>query len=158
MSETKDEGRAAILAPMTIRQLLGAGFIGLLIGLIVWGIGSAVNQYVLQVFFCPDAACTETTPYALAIGSVVGAALGLFGLIKQRVLRPLLVAAAGMAALWNVPPLLEELPVYGVIIAMALLYAGMYALFAWLARLRSIYVVLVLFVILIVAVRLVLTA
>jgi hypothetical protein len=156
MSEMVDEERAALLAPMTIKQLFGAGLIGLMIGLIAWGVGSIVDQYVLQVLFC-QGACAETAPYAVAIGSVVGAALGLFGLVKLRVLRPLLVVVASMAALWNMSLIVAELPLYGVVLVNVLSYAVMYALFAWLARLRSMYVVLGLFLVIVVTMRFVLT-
>lgn len=146
------------LAPMEIKNLIEAGFTGLMVGLIVWGLGSLVDQFVLQPLFCADNAQCETTPYALAIGSVAGAGIGLFGLVKFRLLRPLLVVAAAAVALWNLPLQIAELPLYGLVIASALLYAGMYMLFAWLARLRSIYIVLGLFVIVIIGVRLILTS
>lgn len=148
----------ALLAPMEVKQLLGAGFIGLTIGLIVWGLGSVIDQYVLKTLFCQDGACDSIASWAFAISGVTGAGLGLFGLVKLRVLRPLLVIVAAMIALWNLPLLLANLPLWGVIVASALLYAGIYALFAWLARLRSIYVVLTLFVIVIIVARIALTS
>lgn len=158
MSDVKDEVAATPLAPMNIKQLLGAGTIGLLIGLIVWGLGSILDQYILRTLFCQDTECGDTAVWAQAIASVVGAGLALFGLVKLRVLRPLLVVVAGMAALWNLPLLLAELSLFGVIIASALLYGAIYMLLAWLARVRSIYIVLLLFVAIIVAIRFVLTS
>jgi len=158
MSDAKEREQVALLAPMNSRQLLGAGLIGLLIGLIVWGVGSAVDQYVLKILFCQSAECADTTPYAVATASAIGAGLGLFGLVKLRVLRPLLVAVAAMAALWNLSLYVAELPIYGVILANVFLYGAMYLLFAWLARLRAIYVVLGLFLVIVVAMRFVLTS
>lgn len=158
MSDENSEGKVALLAPMDIKQLLGAGFIGLMIGLIVWGLGSVIDQYVLKTLFCQDGTCDSTESWALAISSIAGAGLGLFGLVKLRVLRPLLVAVAAMIALWNLPLLLANLPLWGVILGSVLLYAGVYTLLAWLARLRSIYVVLTLFVIVIIAARIALTS
>jgi len=160
MDEERDDAQAAVLAPMTNGQLLGAGLIGLMIGLIVWAIGSLVDQYVLQLLFCSDTAsgCQETKPYALAIGTILGAGFGLFGLVKLRVLRPLLVVVAALAALWNLALSLGDMPLYGIIIAHALLYAGLYMLLAWLARLRAMYVVLLLFVVIVVVIRLAITS
>lgn len=161
MSDVNEEVKTAPLASMSGKQLVGAGVIGLMIGLIVWGVGSIVDQYVLQVLFCQDAQdgnCREVTSYAQAIGAIIGAGFGLFGLVKLRILRPLLVVVAGMVALWNFPMIIGMLPIYGVVIAMALLYAGLYALFAWLARLRSIYAVIVLFAAIIILIRLAVTA
>jgi len=158
MSDLTDEGQVALLAPMNSKQLLGAGLIGLLIGLIVWGIGSVVDQYVLKILFCQSTECVETTPYAIAAASIIGAGLGLFGLVKLRVLRPLLIAVAAMAGLWNLSLHVAELPIYGVILANVFLYGAMYVLFAWLARLRSIYIVLGLFLAIVVAMRFVLTS
>jgi len=158
MSDLTDEGQAALLAPINSKQLLGAGLIGLLIGLIVWGIGSIVDQYVLKILFCQSTECIETTPYAIAAASIIGAGLGLFGLVKLRVLRPLLVAVAATAALWSLSLHVAELPIYGVILANVVLYGAMYVLFAWLARLRSIYIVLGLFLAIVVVMRFVLTS
>lgn len=158
MSDLTDEGQAALLAPMNSKQLLGAGLIGLLIGLIVWGIGSIVDQYVLKILFCQSTECIETTPYAIAAASIIGAGFGLFGLVKLRVPRPLLVTVAAMAALWSLSLHVAELPIYGVILANVVLYGAMYVLFAWLARLRSIYIVLGLFLAIVVVMRFVLTS
>lgn len=161
MSDAKDEVKVTPLAAMSGKQLMGAAAVGLMIGLIVWGIGSIVDQYVLKIIFCQgmqSGECPETTPYAQAIGAIIGAGLGLFGLVKLRVLRPLLVVVASMIALWSFPVVVGMLPIYGVIVATALLYAGLYALFAWLARLRSIYAVIALFAAIIVLVRLAITA
>ena len=161
MSDVKEEVKTAPLASMSGKQLVGAAAVGLMIGLIVWGMGSIVDQYVFQVIFCQDTQsgnCHEATSYAQAIGAIIGAGLGLFGLVKLRVLRPLLVVVAGMIALWNFPTMIGMLPIYGVIIATALLYAGLYALFAWLARLRSIYAVIALFTVIIILIRLAITA
>lgn len=158
MSDENSEGKAALLAPMGTKQLLSAGLIGLAIGLIVWGLGSIIDQYVLQPLFCQDGECAATAAWALAIGSVGGAGLGLFGLVKLRLLRPLLVVLAAMIALWNLPSFLADLPLWGVVVASALLYAAMYMLLAWLARLRSIYVVLSLFVIVVIATRFIFTS
>lgn len=159
MSDVNEEVKVAPLASMSGKQLVGAAAVGLMIGLIVWGIGSIVDQYVLRVIFCQDtqSGC-ETTSYAQAIGAITGAGLGLFGLVKLRVLRPLLVVVAGMIALWNFPTMIGMLPIYGIVVTMALSYAGLYALFAWLARLRSIYAVIVLFAAIIILIRLAITA
>lgn len=158
MSSEKIEGENTPLAPMTIRQVLSAGLIGLLIGLTVWGLGSVIDQYILKTFFCPEGSCEGTTSWALAIASVIGAALGLFGLVKLRVLRPLLVVLAAMIALWNLPLLIVDAPLWGVVVASMLFYAGMYMLLAWLARLRSIYVVVILFAAVAFATRFILTS
>jgi len=160
MSDEKDEAQMTILAPLRNGQLFGAGLIGLIVGLIVWAMGSLIEQYVLQVIFCQDAAnaCQETKVYAVAMGAILGAGVGLFGLVKLRVLRPLLVVIAGMAGLWNLTPNLGEVPLYGIIVSHALLYAGLYMLLTWLARLRSMYVVLLLFIVVVVALRFALTA
>jgi hypothetical protein len=158
MNDVRNEDQIALLAPMSSRQLLGAGLIGLLIGLVVWGISSIVDQYVLKLLFCQSSECVETTPYAIATASIIGAALGLFSLVKLRVLRPLLIVVAAMAALWGLSLHVAELPIYGVILANVFLYGAMYLLFAWLGRLRSIYVILGLFLAIVVVMRFVLTS
>lgn len=156
MNGTADEGKMALLAPMSIKQLVAAGAIGVMIGLIVWGLGYVVDAYILKVLFCGDQAgvCNETVPYALGLASLVGAGLGLFGLIKLRILRPLLVVLAATAALWGLPNLVATLPWLGVAVACALLYSGVYALFAWIARVRSLWVVVVIFTGIVIAIRL----
>ena len=160
MNEAR-EGSATLLAPMGLKKLFAAAGIGLAIGAIVWGLGYIVNTYVMQVLFCPGTQtmrCDDFVPYAHGIAGVIGAGIGLFGLIKLRVLRPLLVILAAAAALWNLPSALSVLPWLAVGVATVIFYAGVYALFSWVARIRSLWAVAAIFTVAVIAIRLALVS
>lgn len=121
---------------------LGRIFIvGALIGLASAALYVMLDKYVLTPALCstPEmAARCEAKPYfAGGIAMIVGAVMGLFALVQQRVYRPLLIILLATIGLWNTVLLLDALPLWTATIVTALIFGVAYCAFAWLAQIRN---------------------
>lgn len=154
MENDQVENQSA-LVPMAISQLLQTFLLGLIVGLVVWGLAFVLDTYVLRAIMCQGdqtIGCSVGN-YAEASAAILATGLGLFGLMRLRVFRPLLVALATLVALWGVIAITSGMQWYIVGLSVALLYAISYAFFAWIARIRSFVVVLIILVVIVAAVR-----
>ena len=94
--------------------------------------------------------------FAGAILTVLYILVGRLILLSQaRIYRPLFIVIASIAALWGLQSYLALLPWYWAMAAMTVIGALTYAMFTWLARLRSFILYLVVSIVLIVAARLI---
>jgi hypothetical protein len=155
MTEKQGEDRQALLAPMSLRQLVLVVLVGAVAGIIAWGLSYVLDTYVLQAIFCREesADCSEVPQYAEAIAGIIAAGAALFGLVKLRAMRPLVVVVAATLALWGLVSAVVTLEWYGALLAVTGLYALTYAIFAWIARLRVLWMVMFLVVAALVAIR-----
>jgi hypothetical protein len=143
------------LVPMATSQLLQTLLLGLVVGLVVWGLAFVLDAYILRAILCQGdqtMGCSVGN-YAEASAAILATGLGLFGLMRLRVFRPLLVALATLVALWGVIAITSGMQWYMIGLSIALLYAISYAFFAWIARIRSFVIVLIVLVVIIAAVR-----
>ena len=100
--------------------------------------------------------CTQGLQYANAVANVLGAGIGLFFLVRIQAFRPLIIAVATLATLWGLVNITKSLPWYGIGLVSVGLYALTYATYAWIARLRLFWIVMLILVAMIVAIRLIL--
>lgn len=145
---------------MTGKQLLQTGLQGMLVGLLVWGMTFLLGNYVFKAVLCQgaiSATCGATSQYAEAVATILAAGVGLFGLVRFQVFRPLLVVVAAGVGMWGIVSLTTVLfPWYGVGLACVLLYGLSYLAFAWILRIKLFWVAVVLLLALIICVRLLL--
>lgn len=146
-------GELIELQPQQLIQiaLLGAG-----VGAAAWVIALIVKQVVLTPLFCGDPTaglCVGADGTAGAVATVLAGFVGLLGLVRFSVYRPLLIVIAAAVGLWGLTGLLSGLLWFESLGWMVLLYAIMYALFAWLVRPRSFVVTLALVLIAVILVR-----
>jgi hypothetical protein len=156
MSDVREEDKQLLFTPMDASRLIGVLLLGAVVGLLVWGLSLTIDRYILTPTLCQAgqiAQCVNTTVYAEDIAAVIGAAVGLFFLVRLQVYRPLLVVIAVATSLWGILGQVALLPWYGVGLAVVALYAFAYGLFAWVARFRSFWMVVILYVVLVAAVR-----
>lgn len=147
-------GELIELQPQQLIQiaLLGAG-----IGAVAWVIALVVKHIALVPLFCGDPTtglCVGADNTAGAIASVLAAFVGLLGLVRLSVYRPLLIVVAVAIGLWGLGSLLSGLMWFESLGWMVLLHAIMYVLFAWIVRPRSFVVTLLLVLIAVILVRL----
>ena len=90
--------------------------------------------------------------------TILMAIAALLALVRFRIFRPMLVVLAATLSLWGLTELTHPLAWYWALIASAALYALAYGVFVWLVRVRVFWVALVLTILLIMAVRAVLTS
>lgn len=158
---TQLDDKPFAVVPATFGQLAGALAIGIGVGLAAWGLSFFFERYIFQALLCHGSQairCDMGAAYAEGVAHVLAAGVGLFFLVRLRVFRPLLVALAAMACLWGIVGLTVEMPTYAIGLSVAGLYGAAYLTFAWVARLRMFWLVVVLLVAMVVGVRYVLVA
>ncbi len=73
----------------------------------------------------------------IASAILVGALAGLISMTTLQVYRPLLIVLAATVSLWGFHGLVDGMAWYWTLLVLAVLFSLAYALFAWLARIRS---------------------
>lgn len=143
---------------MAIADVLRAFLIGLLVGAVSMGLFYALDRFIFGAALCRPGVegCASAPVYSGIIATVVGIIVGIIALAKVGIYRPLPSAIAANVALWGIFALVNTHVVWywGLLIG-AVLYGLAYALFAWLARIRSFIVSLIVLVAAVVIVRLV---
>ncbi len=145
---------------MSTRQVVQVVLLGIFVGLLTWALAYALERYVLKVFLCSDSqlGCNASSTYAYIAAAVIAAGVGLFGLVKLFVYRPLLVVLAATITMWGLLPLVTPLPLYVVLLSTAGLTALAYITFAWLAHVRLFWLALVLLLGVVILARVILMA
>jgi hypothetical protein len=131
--------------------------LGALMGLIFWLVTVLVGRYAVEPLVCRqvvDAAmCTNATSLAGNISAVLVAALAIIAMVRIGVARPIIIAAATAAVLWNLSTWTMGLFWVEAIIWSVLLYALSYALFAWITRYVTLWVTIVISLVIVVIIR-----
>ncbi len=143
------------LRPQTLLQtaLLGAG-----LGVLSWLLTLLIRQVVFVPLFCGDptnSQCVGATGSAGVIALLLTGVVGLLGLVRLGVYRPLLVALAATVALWGVSLWVGNMYWFEAIAWSVALFALVYAAFTWLVRPRSFAFAVVLVVVTLVVIRIV---
>ncbi len=142
---------------MTSRQFANVLFVGLGVGIVTWLLQLAFSKYVFGPIMCNDgsqASCGSVDSYASIGATIIGAAGGLVALVRIRVYRPLLVVLAAVISLWGLFAITGSMMWTATLSLFAVLHAGTYGLFVWLARIRSFLITIVTTVIAVVLIRL----
>jgi hypothetical protein len=158
MNDSYQEQTPTIVIPMSLQQLLRIVAVGAAVGLITWGLTFLLDGQVFKSIACRGGAsmqCSSSLDYASAVASIAGAALGLLVLIKLQVFRSLLVVLTASASMWGIQSVVHPWPWQYALLASLLLFAIAYGLFAWLARIRSFLMTVIIMIVLIVAMRLI---
>jgi len=153
-----ETAKESLFVEITVRQFIFVLLIGIIVGILTWGLSTVVATYVLHPLMCGQGAgerCGGVIPYAEILATIIASGVGLFGLVRLQVFRPLLVALASAVALWGIVGYTNVLfPWYGVLLASALFYGISYLVFMWMTRIRYFWAALILLVALIIGIRL----
>lgn len=161
MTEAEKVEKTTPIIPMTRSDFLSVLALGAAVGLVVWGLGMVFHRFIFDVYFCQGEVvrqCSNARNYSVAVASFIGGIAALAGLIRLRVYRPLLVLIASVISTWGLVQLSWDLGWFTGLLVVAVMYALAFAAFSWLARVREFWLSLVLIIILVVAVRLVMTS
>lgn len=152
--------KAPLFATLNMTQFFQVVLIGVVVGVFSWIFAEVLGMYILKPAACTaDAfACAASSTPAVILASILAACIGLFGLVKLQVFRPLLVVIAATLSLWMLVSQLTALPWHWSLTATVLLHMVAYVAFMWLARIRTFWLALVLCVLLVVGLRLIITA
>lgn len=151
--------RVSPLVGMSIGDLVKAMVTGAGVGVIAAAVAMLMYRFVFAAVLCRTAAgadCTQAPVYAIVVAIVVGAIVGTVVLARLRVFRPLLVVLTTAIALWTVHVWALSIAWYWGLLVTAVLYGLSYGLFAWVARIRSFILSLVVTIVLVVGLRLLL--
>jgi hypothetical protein len=153
--EQEQPQQEAAYVDMPVKQILQVLVLGAFVGLVAWGLYLALDAYILKAIMCQgsQAVGCATGSYAESTAVILASGIGLFGLVKSQIFRPLLVSLAAVVGLWGVFSTMSMLPWYLVGLYVTLLYAISYLFFAWLARIRSFVTVIILTVAVVAVVR-----
>jgi len=126
---------------------------------LTWGLSWLLSTYVFSAILCGDGdtRCASVGMYGEITSTVIIAIIALVGLVRLRVFRPMLVVIAATISLWGMIGVLSSLAWYWVLLACVVLYAIAYGLFVWIVRIRLFWAALVVCLLLIIAVRYVMT-
>lgn len=157
MSAVTSEGITLTVNPLSLRDLGRAMIAGAFVGVCTWLVYIVLGAIVLGQLVCGSgvASCASSEQYGLIGSIVVGSAIGVTVLLRQRVARPLIVVAAAGIALWDIVRTLGTFDRPVSLVVTVCLYAVAYGLFAWLMRIRNVWVLGVGVVVLLVLARLV---
>lgn len=158
MTEDAEVTGSGAITEMTADQIGKVILGGLIAGAIAGGLTLFFSTIVFRVMPCSAEACGAGGQYAAVLAGIISAAFGLFWLIRTQVFRPLLVVIAVTISLWGIGLLTLHWPWYALIGMTAVIHAFAYGLFAWISRIRLFWVVVILLVALVFAVRLTLAA
>lgn len=141
---------------MSVRELIGVIVSGAVIGIVVIGLYLLLNHFVFSAVLCRPQApadCSQAPTYAMIVAQVIGVIAGIGILVRMRVYRPLLIVLATIATLWTLQSLIAPFAWWGALCIGAVLFGISYGLFAWVARIRSFILALVVTVVLVIVAR-----
>lgn len=152
--------KAPLFAVVQPAQFVQVVIIGAIVGALSWVFAQVLGTYVLKPASCSGdvLVCAVSSHPAVIVAALMAGCIGLFGLVKLQVFRPLLVVIAATMSAWGVVSLLTALPWHGSLLATILFYAISYAAFMWIARIRVFWLVILISVVVVVALRLIVTA
>ena len=131
--------------------------LGAAIGVVFWVIAVLLARYVIEPLVCRqviDAAmCTNATPIAGMITTVLVAVAGIVAMVRMGIARPIIVAVATAALLWDLSIWTQGLFWLEAIAWSVILYGLAFALFAWITRYASLLVTIILSVLIVLVIR-----
>lgn len=144
------------LIEMPQHQAIQVVLLGIGLGFAAWILKLLIKQVVMVPLFCGDpgsAACVSAPDTAANVTGVIIAVIGLMGLVRLSVYRPLLIVLAVLVSLWGIGGWTMKLEWYEQLAWFVLLYALCYVVFAWLVRPRSFVPTIMLVIVAIILIR-----
>lgn len=160
MNDTPLDETATKFSVMTGRQVGQVMLLAGAVGAIAWGLAILLDKYVFQPILCSGDGerCSMSLQYGAITASVLAGILMLLGLVRLGVFRPLLVVLASTISLWGLIDMVQKWSWYYAVLTMVVLFALAYGAFSWVSRIRNFWVALGISIILLIAVRFLLTS
>lgn len=131
--------------------------IGGALGLIFWILTSLLANYVIEPLACRDltnaSVCSNASSLSGNIATIFTGLIGVIVMVRMGIYRPIILAIASAALLWNLAALTQGLHWAETIAWSIASYALTYGLFAWIARYALLWAVIVLSVLIVLIVR-----
>lgn len=131
--------------------------LGAVTGLIFWLLMIILAKYVIDPLACGKmfnaAVCTDSAPLAGNIAAILAAVVGVISMVRISAARPIIIAVATVALLWNLGTWIDGLFWLEAVVWSIVLYAATYALFAWITRYASLWAAVAISLLLVVIIR-----
>lgn len=131
--------------------------LGAVTGLVFWLLTILIAQYIIDPLACGKmfnaAVCTDSAPLAGTIAAIVTAVVGVISLVRISAARPIVIAVAAAALLWNLGAWIDGLFWLEAVVWSIVLYAITYALFAWITRYASLWMTVAISLLIVVIIR-----
>jgi hypothetical protein len=143
----------------TWRDIATALWVGAIVGWIVWAGALILNQYVIGPVACQTETsmikCDQTLLVSSGVASLLAGIVGLALLVRQRIVRPLLVVLAVGVTQWGIGSTwLAGLPWYFTALLIMLVTALFYAVFVWFTQVRHFLLAFIMTIVLVIGFRL----
>ena len=134
---------------------------GLGLGVLWWLLASLLKQYVVEPLACRDlataSACVDSFGVAGSVAAIIVAIIGALVLVRALQPRPIVIALASAVVLWTLGSYLSGLSWWETLLWAVFFYGVTYVLFSLVARIRNTVPALVVAVVIVIAIRLILT-
>lgn len=131
--------------------------IGAVLGIVFWILTLLLGHYVIDPLACRDtnslSACANSVSLAGTIAAILTGVLGSIVMVRMEIFRPIILAIASVALLWNLSTMTAGLFWVEALAWSSGLYALCYGLFAWIARYPRLWLVIVLSVLIVLSIR-----
>jgi len=131
--------------------------VGAALAVVFWLLTLLIGRFIVEPLVCRqivDATmCNDATPLAGKIATIFTAVLGIVVMVRMRIARPIIIAVATAAVLWDLAAWTQGLFWLEGIIWSVLLYALCFALFAWITRYVTLWVTIVVSIVIVLIVR-----
>lgn len=144
MVQIKTEQVETAVVMQSWRRVLPTLLSGAIVGLVTWVGTFLLSEYVIGPIACRVGSslisCSDNAAVSSNVALIVAGVVALGLLVRQRVLRPLLVVLAAVASLWGLGSWLSNDAWYLSLVLSVVLSALVYAVFAWFSELRRFWV------------------
>ena len=128
--------------------------VGLVIGLLTFGLALLIQHFILKGLICNgDAYCSDGVMYSGNIASIILSIFAVLVLVRISSFRPLLIVLASVVSLWGLSTWLAGLGTLEVAVWYGVAFALAYGTFSWLARIRNVPVMVIAIVVVVLALR-----
>lgn len=131
--------------------------LGAVTGIIFWLLTVIVAKYIIDPLACGRAfnaaLCVDSKPLAGNIAAILAGVFGVIAMVRIGAARPIVIAVATAALLWDLGTWTDGLFWLEAVVWSIVLYAGVYALFAWITRYANLLVTLILSVLIVLIIR-----
>ena len=139
------------------RAWVRAIVIGAIVGVVFWILTLLIERYIIDPLVCSKAVnatlCAGSLPLAGTISTILAGVVGIVLMVRGAVARPIIIAVATAALLWDLAAWTEGLFWLESFAWSVALYALVFALFAWITRHSLLWVTIVLSVLIVVIIR-----
>ena len=134
--------------------------LGAAIGFVFWILTTLIGRYIIDPIACGQVVnavlCNDPKPLAGNIAAILVAVGGVIAMVRIGASRPIIVAVATAAILWQLGAWISGLFWLEAIAWSVILYALTYALFAWITRHAVLWLTIAISLVIVIVIRILL--